>query len=73
MQVLIVKGKYFAFSSEKICRIQEKAVPLHREFPPRFPQNSVPGRNFFFSYEIYKETDFGSESDCSAQRQRIGD
>ena len=34
--------------SENIWRLQIKSVSLQHQNPPRFPQNSVPGRNFLF-------------------------
>ena len=39
---LILKNPCF------FCLFQEKALNLYQQFPPRFPQNSVPGRNFYF-------------------------
>ena len=33
--------------SENICQNKRKCLHLHRQSPPRFPQNSVPGWNFF--------------------------
>ena len=35
--------------SQKTWRIKEKYLSLQRQSPPRFPQNSVPGWNFFIS------------------------
>jgi hypothetical protein len=38
------KGQTLEDFLPKVLFVQKKVVPLHRQYPPRFPKTSEPGR-----------------------------
>jgi hypothetical protein len=43
--------RFFEKITPKALLSEIKVLPLQQQIPPRFPLTSVPGRNFYFTYQ----------------------